>query len=238
MTVGLLLVAACTTGPTFTAGVISTLNSVGTGEQRVLIELRNAQGEPFAVDSVPNATLRDENGSPLGVYPGALVWLVPDEVPVYAFVMEIPEAETYQVTVAAGEFRETPPAGFVAVEEPIQVEAGEAAPNIEGNPVTGPSLVVFASTNWCPARSCQPMIDQAEAAADSNPGLVWSQTEVFANPEVGTEEDLELAPVVDDWGLPSQPWLYVIDSDGVVSSLFEGAVSDRELEEAVARVTP
>lgn len=236
MTAGLLLAVACTTGPTFTAGVISTLNTVGTGEQRLLIELRNAQGQPFAVDSVPNATLRDENGSPLGVYPGELVWLVPDEVPIYAFVMEIPEAETYQVTVDAGELGETPPAGFVAVEDPIQVQAGEAAPDIEGDPVPGPSLIVFASPNWCPARSCQPMIDQAEAAADSDSGVSWARVEVFANPGVETEDDLELAPVVDVWGVASQPWLYVIDADGVVSSLFEGAVSDRELEEAVVRV--
>lgn len=235
LTVGLLLVAACTTGPSITAGVISTLNTVGPGEQRVLIELRNEQGEPFAVDVVPNATLRDENGSPLGVYPGELVWLVPEEVPVYAFVMQIPEAETFQVTVDAGELGETPPAGFVTVADPIQVEVGEVAPDIDGETVPGPSLVVFASPNWCPARSCQPMMDQAEAV--SSPGLPWAQVEVFANPETENEDELELAPVVDQWGIPSQPWLYVIDGEGLVSSLFEGAVSDRELDEAVARAT-
>lgn len=235
--VGMLLAAACTTGPGLTASVISTLNTVGTGEQRVLIELRDAQGEPLASESVPNVTLRNENGSPLGVYPGELVWLVPDEVPVYAFVMQIPEAETYQVTVDAGELGETPPAGFVAVEDPIQVEVGELAPDLGGEPFPGPSLVVFASPNWCPARSCQPMIDQTEAVAESNPDLSWAQVEVFADPQAESEEELELAPVVDDWGLPSQPWLYVIDDAGLVSSRFEGALSDRELEEAVAAIT-
>jgi hypothetical protein len=79
------------------------------------------------------------------------------------------------------------------------------------------------------------MMDQAEAV--SSPGLPWAQVEVFANPETENEDELELAPVVDQWGIPSQPWLYVIDGEGLVSSLFEGAVSDRELDEAVARAT-
>lgn len=229
------LIAACATGPAFTAGVISTLNSVGTGEQRVLIELRDASGEPFAAESVPNATLRDENGSPLGVYPGERVWLVPDEVPIYAFVMEIPEPETYQVTVDVGELGESPPAGFVAVADPVQVGVGESPPPVDGTEVTGPSLLVFASPDWCPARSCGPLIDQAAvAAADS--GIVFTQVEVFDNPNAAAEDELVLAPVVEAWGLPSQPWLYVIDADGLVASLFEGAISDRELEQAVEEV--
>ena len=235
LVVATLLAAACTSGPTFTAGVISTLNTVGVGEQRVLIELRDAEGHPRTVDVVPNATLRNEDGSPLGVYPGELVWLVPEEVPAYAFVMEIPEPETYQVTVEGGEQGETPPAGFIAVADPVQIEAGEPAPDIDGEPVSGPTLVVFASPDWCPSRSCQPMIDQVGSAAGTAE-MPWSQVEVFSNPEAETEGDLEIAAIVDQWGIPSQPWLYVIDAEGVVSALFEGGVSENELERAVERV--
>jgi hypothetical protein len=230
------VVAGCARDPGFTASVISTLNTVGTGEQRVLIELSDAEGDPLVVDSVPDATLRNEDGSPLGVYPGDLVWIVPDEVPAYAFVMDIPEPETYQVTVGVGGSGETPPAGFVAVADPLQVEAGEAVPDIDGEEVSGPALVVFASPEWCPSRSCQPMIDQAVAAA-SGSGASFTQVEVFANPEAGAEEELTLAPVVEDWGLPSQPWLYVVEPGGVVAALFEGAVSDRELERALESMT-
>jgi hypothetical protein len=234
LTVAALIVAACSAGPTFSAAVISTVNTVGTGQQRVLIELRNADGQSFTVDAVPNVTLRNENGSPLGVYPGELVWLVPDEVPAYAFVMEIPEPETYQVTVDGGELGETPPAGFVAVADPVHVEAGELAPAIEGDPVSSPGLIVFASTDWCPSRSCQPMVDQVEAISTAD--VPWERVDVFANPEVESEDELELAPVVDEWGIPSQPWLYVVDGEGLVSALFEGAVSDDELTEAVEMV--
>jgi hypothetical protein len=227
------LAVGCSTGPSFSASVISTANTVGTGEQRVLIELRDDEGRPLAVDVVPEATLRNEDGSPLGIYPGELVWLVPDDVPAYVFVMDIPEPETYQVTVDGGELGETPPAGFVAVADPVQVEAGEPAPSVDGEPVSGPALVVFASPDWCPSSSCQPMIEQVEAAVAGSAELSWAQVEVFANPEVDSEDELELAPVIDEWGIPSQPWLYVVDGDGVVVSLFEGAVSDGELAESV-----
>lgn len=231
---GGLLLVACAGVPPFTAGVISTINTIGVGEQRVLVELRN-QGRPFVVDVVPNATLRNEDGSPLGVYPGELVW-VTDEEPAYAFVVSIPEAETYQLTVDGGELGETPPAGFVALDEPIQVATGEEAPSVAGEPVESPLLLVFASPDWCPSGSCRPMIDQVEEAV-AGTDRPWRLVEVFANPEVEAEEDLVLSDDVEAWGLPSQPWLYAISADGTISAMFEGAVSDRELDAAVATIS-
>jgi len=234
--IAVLAVAACSAGPPFSARVISTLNTIGTGEQRVLVELRNGDGELLALDVVPNATLRDENGSPLGVYPGELVWVVPDTQPAYAFVVEIPEPETYQLTIDGGELGETPPAGLVAVEEPFQVVAGEPAPPIDGEPVTGPVLIVFASPDRCPPQSCQPMIDQVEPLADAG-GVGFRAVEVFVDPDVDDEADLELSPDVEQWGLISQPWLYTIDMSGVVVAVFEGAVSDADVEGAIALIS-
>lgn len=227
----LLAVAACAGGPAFSAKVISTLNTIGTGEQRVLVELRAGDGELLALDVVPNATFRNENGSPLGVYPGELVWVVPETQPAYAFNVDIPEAETYQLTVDGGAFGETPPAGLVAVEQPIQVVAGEAAPSIEGEDVDGPVLVVFASPDRCPSQSCRPMMEQVGTLA-ANRGVSFRSVEVFVDPDAADDE-LELTTDVEEWGLVSQPWLYAIDASGVVAAVFEGAVSDAEVEDAV-----
>lgn len=228
----LLVAAACAAGPSFSASVISTLNTIGTGEQRVLLVLRDGDGELLALDVVPNATLRDENGSPLGVYPGDLVWVVPDTQPAYAFVVEIPEPETYQLTVDGGALGETPPAGLVAVGEPIQVVAGEPSPSIDGEKVEGPVLVVFASPDRCPSQSCRPMIDQVESLAEDH-GVPFRSVDVFIDSDVANEDDLELTAEVEEWGLISQPWLYAIDSSGLVSAVFEGAVSDDEVEDAI-----
>lgn len=184
---------------------------------------------------MPDATLRNEDGTPLGFYPGELVWVVPETQPMYAFVMEIPEAGTYQLTVDGGDLGETPPAGFTTVSDTSQVSAGEPAPPIDSGEIDGPQLVVFASPERCVSQSCQPMIDQVETVANET-GLTLSVVGVFLDPDVDDSE-LTVSPVVDDWGLPSQPWLYVIDGSGTVTALFEGGVSDRELADAVALIS-
>ncbi len=79
------------------------------------------------------------------------------------------------------------------------------------------------------------MIDQVEAAVADQPGLEWRLVEVFEDPGVETDEELVLSADAAAWGLPSQPWLYAIDDSGIVTALFEGAVSDTELARLVGR---
>ncbi len=229
---------ACAAGSSFSATVISTFDTIGTGEQRVLVQLRDGDGQLLDLaPEVPTATLRDENGSPLGTYPGELVWVIPDEQPAYAFVMDIPGAETYQITVEARDLGETGPAGFVAVDETIQVGVGESAPQVGGQDIPAPAIVVFASPDHCPSRSCLPMLELAQSSADDAREVGLVGVEVFVNPEAKDQEDLVLSPDIEAWGLPSQPWLYVVDADGRVAALFEGALSETELATALALVT-
>lgn len=230
------LLAGCGGGTSISARVISTLGTVGPGEQRVLVEVRNGDGELLALDSPPHATLRDENGSPMGVYPGELVWQIPGGQPAYAFLMDIPFAGTLQLTVDAGGLGETPPAGFLTVADPVHAGVGESAPPVEGEALSGPVLVVFASPAWCPTESCELMVDQVESAA-RNSGVDWEQVEVFANPQVESSSDLEFSPEVAAWGIPSQPWLYVVDATGTVAAVYEGAIADGELQDAIALIS-
>jgi hypothetical protein len=38
---------------------------------------------------------------------------------------------------------------------------------------------------------------------------------------------------VRQWGLPSEPWVFLVGADGLIKARFEGTVSVRELDEAV-----
>jgi hypothetical protein len=38
-----------------------------------------------------------------------------------------------------------------------------------------------------------------------------------------------LAPAVDEWGLPTEPWVFVVDSEGIILGRFEGLVTPEEL---------
>jgi hypothetical protein len=38
------------------------------------------------------------------------------------------------------------------------------------------------------------------------------------------------------WKLPSEPWVFLVGADGTIKSRFEGTLSVRELDEAVAKL--
>jgi hypothetical protein len=94
---------------------------------------------------------------------------------------------------------------------------------------SGPSVLVFATPAWCTSQSCGPMLDQVQEMAPDYPDLNYVHVEVYENIHVTNREDLVLVPAVEEWGLPSEPWLYVTDDRGTVTAAFEGAVSDEEL---------
>ncbi len=61
------------------------------------------------------------------------------------------------------------------------------------------------------------------------PEVNWVHVEVFTN--------LDLVPAVTEWGLPSEPWVFVVDSAGLVQGRFEGVVDEAELSALLDRVT-
>ena len=254
-----LLAAACSGDANAMGRLATSPGSIGTGEQRILVAVTDLPtGEMIATpDVTPVAVLRDDIGSPLGEYEGEFVWTIPDVVGVYAFYVDIPGPATYQLTIDAGDFGELAPIGFVAAEDPLQVTIGEEAPRSESRTLddaslddltsdptpeemfyemtvaeaveSGPSVLVFATPAWCTSQSCGPMLDQVQEMAPDYPDLNYVHVEVYENIHVTNREDLVLVPAVEEWGLPSEPWLYVTDDRGTVTAAFEGAVSDEEL---------
>jgi hypothetical protein len=260
-------IAACSGETNTLGRMASSPGSIGVGEQRILIAVTDLPtGEMVATpDVTPVAVLRDDIGSPLGEYEGSFVWTIPDVVGLYAFYVDIPGPATYQLDIDAGELGQWPPIGFVAVDDPVQVAVGEPAPlsasrtladdaleNLTSDPTpdesfyemtiaeaveSGPSVLVFATPAWCTSQSCGPMLDQVQELADEYPGLNYVHVEVYENIHVNSRDDLVLVPAVTEWGLPTEPWLYVTDTTGTVTAAFEGAVSDDELRAALEEVS-
>lgn len=262
-----LALVACSGGSNSVGGLASSGGSIGTGEQRILITVIDRDtGEMVATpDVTPVAVLRDDIGSPLDEYEGEFVWTIPDVVGLYAFHVDIPGPATYQLTVDAGELGELPPIGFTASEDPVQVAVGDQAPRSESRTLedtaiedltsdptpegsyyemtvaeavdSGPSVVIFATPAWCTTQSCGPMLDQVQEIDSDYPDLNYVHVEIYENIHVSDRLDLVVVPTVEEWGLPSEPWLYVIDGSGAVAAAFEGAVSDEELRRALEEVT-
>lgn len=215
-----------------------------------------------AEDIGASATLRDEDGTPLETIDLDFVWTLPDVRGLYVAEFEIPEAGVYQLSVAADGMAETGPTGFQAVADPVGIGVGDKAPAsetrtasefpdlsvISSDPdpdpdlyrlsVAGavsdgePSVIIFATPAFCESQACGPMLNQVKELRGSYPGIDFVHVEVYEDLQVQSREDLTVVDSVTEWGLPSEPWVFVVDSDGVVTAAFEGAVNNQELLDA------
>ena len=220
-----------------------------------------------APDRPATVTIRDENGAPLETYPLEFIWTIPDVRGLYVATVNLPEAATYQATIDAEGLASAGPIGLVTAEDPPLIEPGEQAPasetrtseefpdlsiitsDTEPDPamyeltvaeaVTGgsPSVIVFATPAFCVSQACGPLLDQVKALRSDYPEVGFVHVEIYEDLQVSSPEELTVVPATSEWGLPSEPWVFVIDAEGVVSASFEGAASDTELTAAIDAVS-
>jgi hypothetical protein len=97
-----------------------------------------------------------------------------------------------------------------------------------------PVVLLFATPQLCQSRVCGPVVD-VEAEVQSK----YKDKADFLHMEIYNDNKLEkgFRRQVGTYRLPSEPWAFVIDRNGVVRDRFEGAFSVGELERAVAKVT-
>lgn len=100
-----------------------------------------------------------------------------------------------------------------------------------------PLVVVFSSPAFCVSRMCGPVTAivanvQSELADRVN----FVHVEPWNLKIARTEGRLVPSSTSLEWELPSEPWLFVINSSGYIVARFEGLVSEVELQEAILDV--
>ena len=102
-----------------------------------------------------------------------------------------------------------------------------------------PLVLVFSTPAFCETATCGPQLDVVKGLKTQNEGKVnFIHIEVYDNP-LEIQGDLRrgiISPTLTEWNLPSEPWTFVIDGEGLVQAKFEGFATSRELEEALATV--
>jgi hypothetical protein len=97
-----------------------------------------------------------------------------------------------------------------------------------------PFVVTFSTPKFCSSRTCGPTVDVVEEVARRFDGreVRFIHVEVYEDndPAKGFNRWM------DEWGLETEPWTFVVGSNGRIVERFEGAVSVRELEQAVEPV--
>ncbi len=95
-----------------------------------------------------------------------------------------------------------------------------------------PILLLFATPQFCQSRVCGPVVDVAEQLKRE-----YGDKAAFIHMEIYKDNDPSkgVRSQVRAFHLPSEPWLFAIDRDGVVSSATEGAFGLEHMTEVVKK---
>lgn len=98
-----------------------------------------------------------------------------------------------------------------------------------------PIVLLFATPQFCQSRVCGPVVDVAEQVKQLyGDKAAFIHMEIYKDNDPGTEE---VRPQVEAFHLPGEPWLFVIDRNGVIRREIEGAFGVDLLTRAVKEVT-
>ena len=96
-----------------------------------------------------------------------------------------------------------------------------------------PILLLFATPKFCQSRVCGPVVDVAEQAKQE-----YGDKAAFIHMEIYNDNDPERRsrPQVRAFHLPTEPWLFTIDREGIVSAAVEGAFGLELMDEVAEKV--
>ena len=97
-----------------------------------------------------------------------------------------------------------------------------------------PQLIVFATPQFCTSRMCGPVVDIVRTLLPA-----YGKRVAFIHQEIWQDfADKKMFPTVEEWRLETEPWVFVVDSEGIIRAKFEGLVTARELESALIQILP
>ncbi|HEV8280453.1 MAG TPA: hypothetical protein VGQ02_01230 [Candidatus Limnocylindrales bacterium] len=108
-----------------------------------------------------------------------------------------------------------------------------------------PFVVAFATPKFCTSKQCGPTLDRLKPIAARHPGVTVINVEPYQLEfkdgqlqPVLTGDPPQLTPTAatNEWRLPTEPWVFVVDRDGIVTASFMLIFSDEELEAALKAV--
>ncbi|HEU0248740.1 MAG TPA: thioredoxin family protein [Gaiellaceae bacterium] len=94
-----------------------------------------------------------------------------------------------------------------------------------------PFVVTFATPKFCSSRTCGPVVDVVEEVASrfEEGKTRFIHVEVYEGNDPANGYNRWMR----EWGLETEPWTFLVGSDGKIVERYEGVVSVNELETAV-----
>lgn len=96
-----------------------------------------------------------------------------------------------------------------------------------------PSLILFATPGYCQTAVCGPGVDVVQKLVDEFGERINAvHVEVYQLPY----DNGKVVPAFQEWGLQSEPWLFLVDRDGKIAARYEGGITFDELKPDVERL--
>ena len=102
-----------------------------------------------------------------------------------------------------------------------------------------PLVIVFATPAFCVSATCGPQVGElTKVKAIVGDRANFIHVEVFEDPHLieNHRPTGGLVPAVKEWGLPTEPWVFIVDKDGLVSAKFEQFTTAGEIEAKLLKI--
>lgn len=99
-----------------------------------------------------------------------------------------------------------------------------------------PFVVLFATPAYCVSFTCGPQVAELSGLHDRLGDVAnFIHVEVFRDPHLieGGRPTGGLVESVNEWGLPTEPWTFIVDAQGIVRAKFEQYTPASVIEEAL-----
>ena len=216
---------------------------IGGPDEAAVIVLESVDGDGSA--EVPASWLSNP-GVALGVYTAPVtfdeagLWSVSIKGADDAVAAALVEVGTDSPIPEAGE--SAPPSSTLTGSTPDELEVISTDPDpdpgfydlsIADAVANGrPTVVVFATPAFCQTAVCGPTIDIAKQEAEGRDEIDFVHVEPY-DVERARANDLQPVEAMFEWGLATEPWIFVVDEDGTITARFEGIVGADELTAAI-----
>ncbi len=239
-------------------------SDLAVGTERLLLALATADNQRPARPEIKVTieVFHEDDPDTVTSFPGTFMWAIPDNSGLYRAQVEFDRPGVWMARVVPEKGDPLAPVPLQVNETPSTPAVGDPAPPSDSPTAADvadlteittdrapdprfyemsvaeavasgqPSVIVFATPLFCQTAVCGPTLDNLKSIAGDYPDVNWLHVEVFTN--LDDPNNLEVVPAVEEWGLPTEPWVFVVGADGVIVGRYEGVVTPEEIATALA----
>jgi len=96
-----------------------------------------------------------------------------------------------------------------------------------------PTLGVFATPAFCQSRTCGPQVHAVQSVEPAyRDRMTFIHAEIYQNFKPDPSKK-QFSTTVTEWRLQTEPWVFLIDSKGLIRTRFEAIADTDELKAAI-----